>query len=49
MLTAYAPGPSQHPMPQVNYILSKPFQLQELQRAIATVTVGRTPKPARVT
>lgn len=49
MFTAYATGSSQHPMPQVDYLLTKPFQLHELQNAIATVTADRTPEPARVT
>ena len=45
MYTAYAPDCSQHPTSQVDYLLPKPFRLDELKRAIAAVTAHRAPGP----
>jgi CheY-like chemotaxis protein len=38
MLTAYGVSSSRHPMQQVDYLLSKPFPLKELQQAIVAAT-----------
>lgn len=48
MSTASAVGFSRQSMPNVDYLLSKPFRLEELQHAIGAVTAPNAPTPDRL-